>query len=92
MSKQVTKIVVRVFFILVLFALVPFFYGDQDKFQHLYFAFPQKWQMVFPLIIITSFLFLLISCAVKRFNNPGAQLAAGSQYDSSNRLWCSYFY
>jgi len=70
MSKSVTKIAVRVFFILVLFALVPFFYGDQNKFRHIYFAFPQKWQMIFPLIIITAFLFLLITCAIKKFNDP----------------------
>jgi hypothetical protein len=70
MSKPVTKIVVRVFFILVLFALVPFFYGDQNKFQNIYFAFPHKWEIVFPLIIITAFLFLLITCAIKKFNEP----------------------
>ena len=67
MSKSVTKIVVRVFFILVLFALVPFFYGDQDKFKNIYFAFHHKWEMIFPLIIITSFLFLLVTCAIKKF-------------------------
>lgn len=67
-SKLVTKIVVRVFFVLLLFAVVPLFFGDQSKFQHIYFAFHQKWQMIPPIIIITSFLFLLISCAIKRFN------------------------
>jgi len=67
MSKSATKIVIRVFFVLLFFALVPFFYGDQNKLQHIYFAFPQKWQMIFPLIIITSFLFLLVTCAIKKF-------------------------
>lgn len=68
-SKLVTKIFVRVFFILLFFALVPFFFGDQSKYQHIYFAFQHKWEMIFPGIIITAFLFLLISCAIKRFNN-----------------------
>jgi cytochrome bd-type quinol oxidase subunit 2 len=70
MSKSVTKIVVRVFFILLLFALVPFFYGDPNKFRNIYFAFPNKWMMVFPLAIIGSFLFLLITCAVKKYKDP----------------------
>ena len=69
-SKLVTKIVVRVFFVLLFFALVPFFFGDQSKYHNIYFAFPQKWQMIFPTIIITAFLFLLVSCAIKRYNNP----------------------
>src|SRR6185503_332502 len=70
MSKSITKMVIRVFFVLLLFALVPFFYGDQHKFQNIYFAFPHKWEMIFPLIIISVFLFLLITCAIKKFNEP----------------------
>ncbi|HZY39174.1 MAG TPA: hypothetical protein VFE53_21105 [Mucilaginibacter sp.] len=26
--------------------------------------------MIFPLIIITAFLFLLVTCAIKKFNEP----------------------
>jgi hypothetical protein len=69
-SKLVTRIVVRAFFVLLLVAAVPFFYGDQSKFQHIYFAFHHKWEMIFPAIIILSFIFLLITCAIKKYNEP----------------------
>jgi hypothetical protein len=67
-SKLATKIIVRAFFILMLVAAVPFFYGDQSKFQHIYFAFPHKWEIVFPAIIIISFFILMITCAIKKYN------------------------
>ena len=69
-SKLVTKIVLRIFFILLLVALVPFFTGDQSKLQHIYLAFHHSWEMIFPGIIVLSFLFLLINCSIKRFNEP----------------------
>ena len=69
-SKLVTKIVLRIFFILLLVALVPFFVGDQNKLQHIYLAFHHPWEMIFPAIIVLSFLFMLINCAIKRFNEP----------------------
>jgi small-conductance mechanosensitive channel len=69
-SKLVTKIILRVFFILLLVALVPYFQGDQSKYQHIYFAFTHTWEIIFPAIIILSFLFFLIACAYKRFNEP----------------------
>jgi len=69
-SKLVTKIVVRVFFILMLAVSVPFFAGDHSKFQNIYFAFPHKWEMIFPAILIISFFFLLIICAIKKYSEP----------------------
>jgi len=69
-SKLVTKIVVRVFFILLLAVSVPFFAGDHSKYQNIYFAFPHKWEMILPGIIIVSFLFLLITCAIKKYSEP----------------------
>jgi hypothetical protein len=67
-SQFVTKIVVRVFFILMGVAAFAYFQGDQTKLQHIYFSFHSKWQMVFPIILIVSFISLLIICAVKKYN------------------------
>jgi cytochrome bd-type quinol oxidase subunit 2 len=69
-SKFVTKIVIRVFFILLLVATFLFIQGDQSKFQHLYFSFSHVWEMIFPAIIILCFLFLFITCALKKYNQP----------------------
>jgi hypothetical protein len=67
-SQIVTKIVVRIFFILLLIALVPpFLTGDQTKLEHIYLTFHHKWEMVFPAILILAFFSLLIICAVKKF-------------------------
>jgi len=69
-SKVVTKIVLRVFIILLVAAMVPLFQGDQSKLQHIYLTFHYSWQLVFPAIIIISFFFLLIACGRKKFNEP----------------------
>jgi 4-amino-4-deoxy-L-arabinose transferase-like glycosyltransferase len=69
-SKLVTKIIIRAFFILLLIAAVPFFYGDQNKFQHIYFGFHHKWEIIFPAIILVSFFILIITCAIKKYNEP----------------------
>jgi hypothetical protein len=69
-SPIVTKIVVRVFFVLLFFALVPFFVGDQTPLKHIYFSFHHWWELIFPAIIIVSFIILVITCAVKRYKQP----------------------
>lgn len=69
-SKFVTKIVLRIFVILLVAAMVPFFQGDHSKLQHIYLSFHYSWQLVFPAIIIISFLFLLVTCGIKKFNEP----------------------
>jgi hypothetical protein len=69
-SKLVTKIFVRIFFILVFVAMIPFLQGDQTKYQHIYFIFNHKWEMVFPIILILGFISLLITCAVKKYEEP----------------------
>jgi hypothetical protein len=67
-SRFLTKIVIRVFFVLVFFALVPVFIGDQSKFKNIYFTFRHKWEMIFPLVLLTCFITLLITCAYRKFN------------------------
>ena len=69
-SPFVTKIVIRVFFVLLFFALVPFFVGDQTRLQHVYLSFRHWWELIFPAIIILSFIGLLITCATKRYKVP----------------------
>jgi hypothetical protein len=69
-SKLVTKIVLRVFFILLAVAAFVFFQADKGKFDHIYFGFAHWWQMVFPAIIIVSFIILVITCTIKRYNEP----------------------
>ena len=69
-SKLITKIIIRIFFILLLAVAFLFFSGDQAKYQHIYFSFTHKWQMVFPAIIVLSFLVLFVACARKRYNEP----------------------
>jgi hypothetical protein len=67
-NRIVTKIVVRLFFLLLLIALVPpFLLGDQTKLQHIYLSFRHKWEMIFPAILILGFVSLLIVCSVKKY-------------------------
>ena len=66
-SQFVTKIVIRVFFILLFVAMIPVFQGDNTKLQHFYFTFHNKWEMIFPGILILAFVILLTTCAIKRY-------------------------
>lgn len=68
-NRLVTKIVVRVFLILLIFATVPFF-ADKSKFKNIYFSFGHSWQLVFPSVIILSFIGLLLYCAYKKYSEP----------------------
>jgi hypothetical protein len=70
-NRVVTKIVVRLFFLLLLIALVPpFLQGDQTKLQHIFLSFRHNWEMIFPAILILGFITLLIICAKKKYNEP----------------------
>ena len=70
-NRIVTKIIVRLFFLLLLIAVVPpFFMGDQTKLQHIYLSFHYKWEMIFPAILILGFISLLIVCAAKKYKEP----------------------
>jgi hypothetical protein len=70
-NRLVTKIIVRLFFLLLLIALVPpFLQGDGTKLQHIYLSFHHKWEMIFPAILILGFIGLLIICALKKYKEP----------------------
>lgn len=66
-NQLVTKIIIRAFFILLVAALVPFLQGDQSKLQHIYLSFHHWWQLIFPVLLIASFITLLITCMVKKY-------------------------
>jgi len=66
-NQVITRAVVRVFFVLLLVALVPFIAGDQSVFQHVYLTFHHWWELIFPILIILSFIFLLVNCVARRY-------------------------
>ena len=67
-SQIAAKIVVRIFFILLLIALVPFIKGDAAKLQHLYLMPNNVLTLAFPILLILGFIFLLVVCAIKKYS------------------------
>jgi hypothetical protein len=67
-SQIAAKVVTRLFFFLLLIALVPFIQGDTSKLQHLYLAPKQAWTLIFPVLLILGFIALLVICSVKKFS------------------------
>jgi len=66
-SQIVAKVVVRLFFFLLLIALVPYFTGDNAKLQNFNFVIRHKWTLIFPAIILGGFISLLVLCTVKKY-------------------------
>lgn len=66
-SQIAAKVIVRLFFILLLVALVPFMEGDNHKLQNLYFTTTHKWIFIFPVILIGAFITLLVMCTLKKY-------------------------
>jgi hypothetical protein len=66
-SQIAAKVVVRLFFILLLISLVPFMQGDNHKLQNLYFTTHHKWIFVFPIILMVGFISLLVICTLKKY-------------------------
>lgn len=69
-SQIAAKAVVRIFFILLLIALIPFLQGDTEKLHHLYIAPKQMYTLVFPIILIIGFITLLVLCSIKKYSKP----------------------
>lgn len=69
-NQVITKAVIRIFFILLLVTIVPFITGDQLAFEHIYLSFHHWWELIFPAVIILSFIILLAACAAKRYKMP----------------------
>ena len=69
-SQIAAKAVVRIFFILLLIALVPFLQGDTEKLKHLYVAPKYPYTLAFPVILILGFITLLVLCSIKKYSKP----------------------
>ncbi|RFZ82158.1 hypothetical protein DYU05_16185 [Mucilaginibacter terrenus] len=69
-SQIAAKAVVRVFFALILLALVMFINGDRTKLQHIYLAPKHLYTLVAPLLLIIGFITLLVLCSVKKYTKP----------------------
>lgn len=67
-SQIAAKVVVRIFFFLLLMAMVPFVKGDGDKLSHLYLLPRNPWVLAFPILLILGFIGLLVTCAIKKYN------------------------
>ncbi|GAB2983324.1 hypothetical protein GCM10027049_20530 [Mucilaginibacter puniceus] len=66
-SQLAAKIVTRLFFILLIAALVPFFVGDNYKLKHLYLHTPNKWTLIAPILLMLGFIALFVICTVKKY-------------------------
>ena len=66
-SQIAAKAITRLFFILLLMAVLPFAQGDNKKLGQLYFTTHHKWVFVFPVILILGFISLLVICTIKKF-------------------------
>lgn len=62
MSKFFAKLLLRLFILLLLFSLTPFFIGQglDGRLHHIFINLPNKWALIFPAILFLSFLTLLI--------------------------------
>ena len=69
-SKIAAKVAVRLFFFLLLLALVPFVTDQSSKLKHLYFTNHNKWVLVFPALLTLGFIALLILCSIKKYSKP----------------------
>lgn len=69
-SQIAAKVAVRVFFILLLMALIPFLKGDDAGLQHLYLTPKNIYTLAFPILLILGFIALLVICALKKYKRP----------------------
>jgi uncharacterized transporter YbjL len=68
LSKFFAKLMVRMFFILILAAGVGIWQGG-DKLKHLGYINLLQWRMIFPALLISGFIALVIAASIKKYNN-----------------------
>jgi hypothetical protein len=68
LSKFFAKLMVRMFFILILAAGVGIWQGS-DKLKHLGYINLLQWRMIFPALLIGGFIGLLLAASIKKYNN-----------------------
>jgi len=66
-SQIAAKVVVRIFFILLLATLIPYFAGNNTKLQHFNFVVYHPWTLIFPALLIGGFIGLFIACTIKKY-------------------------
>lgn len=66
-SQIAAKAVVRIFFVLLLIALVAVVQGDTSKLHQLYLAPKHLYMLAFPVLLIIGFVTLLVMCAMKKY-------------------------
>jgi len=69
-SRFVAKLVTRLFFLLVLFAVIPLFKVDSNKLSRLHFVTGHAWIWIFPCILVGSFITLFAGCTMQRYSKP----------------------
>ena len=69
-SAIVAKAVTRLFLLLLVLAVVPLFQADSGKLQHLYIVTKSKWLFVFPVILISGFVYFFVRCTMKKYTEP----------------------
>jgi hypothetical protein len=69
-SRFAAKLVTRLFFLLLLFAIIPLFKVDSSKLNQLYFVPSHRWIWVFPGILVASFVTLFTGCTMQRYTKP----------------------
>jgi hypothetical protein len=69
-SRFAAKIVTRLFFLILLFAIIPLFKVDSAKLHQLYFVTTHKWIWIFPCILVGSFVALFTGCTMQRYAKP----------------------
>lgn len=67
-SVIAAKAVVRIFFILLLVAMIPFAQGDSAKLHNLYLVPKQAYMLAFPILLILGFIALLVICSIKKYS------------------------
>ncbi len=66
-SRIVAKAITRLFFLLLLFAIIPLFQVDSAKLNHLYFVSPHKWVWIFPCVLVGAFVTLFAGCTIQKY-------------------------
>ncbi|MEO8885236.1 MAG: hypothetical protein ABI367_04175 [Mucilaginibacter sp.] len=66
-SQIAAKTATRLFLIFLCIALVPFLQGDNSKLGQLYLTVPNKWTLVFPVLLMLGFIALFVLCSIKKY-------------------------
>jgi hypothetical protein len=69
-SRFAAKLVTRLFFLLLVLAVVPLFQADGSKLHNLYFATKHWWILIFPVVLVGGFVTLFIGCTMQKYTKP----------------------